>query len=210
MRPDGSKNHRILEGDAEYPAWSPDGEHLAFMSLGSREGLSSDDYDIYVVDADGRNMQQLTRSPGEDGWPAWSHDGTRIAYSHMDAAGAEIHVMAADGQDDRVVTDPGDGLAHDYPSWSPDDALHRLFGLSTGRVVNGHRRHVHDPSRRIQRAPDHAGRGRSRLETRTLKILSLPRTDGSTAITGGHRFGASGSDRRASIDSARRAPVTPT
>ena len=123
VRPDGSENHRILEGDAEYPAWSPDGEHLAFMSLGSPEGLSSDDYDIYVVDADGRNMQQLTRSPGEDGWPAWSHDGTRIAYSHMDPAGAEIHVMAADGQDDRVITDPSDGLAHDYPSWSPDDAL---------------------------------------------------------------------------------------
>ena len=88
-RPMNRERHPDLEGDAEYPAWSPDGQHLAFMSLGSREGLTSDDYDVYVVDADGRNMQQLTRSPGEDGWPAWSHDGTRIAYSHMDPAGAE-------------------------------------------------------------------------------------------------------------------------
>ena len=121
IRPDGSENHRILEGDAEYPAWSPDGGHLAFMSLGFPAGPSSEAYDIYVVDADGRNLRQLMRSPGEDGWPAWSHDGTRIAYSHMDQAGAEIHVMAADGQDEHVITDAGDGLAHDYPSWSPDD-----------------------------------------------------------------------------------------
>ena len=121
MRPDGSGNHRIAEGDAEYPAWSPDGRRLVFMSLGFPAGSSSSDYDIYVVGADGRNLQRLTQLSGEDGWPAWSHDGTRIAYARMNDTGEEIHVMTADGREDRAITDPSDGLAHSYPNWSAND-----------------------------------------------------------------------------------------
>lgn len=122
-RPDGSEDHQILAGDAEYPAWSPDGRRLAFMSLGFPAGQSSADYEIYVVDVDGGNLQQLTHRIGEDGWPAWSHDGTRIAYtSSMDyLTESEIHVMRADGQADQLITDPTDGLQKYAPSWSPHD-----------------------------------------------------------------------------------------
>jgi TolB protein len=122
IRPDGSENHRILAGDAEYPSWSPNGRRLAFMSLGFPPGSSSSDYDIYAVDVDGGNLQRLTRLAGEDGWPAWSHDGTRIGYTRIvSEAESEIQVMMADGSDDHAITDPSDGLAHEYPSWSRTD-----------------------------------------------------------------------------------------
>jgi Tol biopolymer transport system component len=122
IRPDGSDNHQILAGDAEYPAWSPDGRRLAFMSLGFPAGSSSAAYEIYVVDVDGGNLQRLTNVTGEDGWPAWSHDGTRIAYTHMPTeAESEIHVMATDGRDDQLITDPSDGLEEYSPNWSPND-----------------------------------------------------------------------------------------
>jgi Tol biopolymer transport system component len=123
IRPDGSDSHRILAGDAEYPTWSPDGRRLAFMSLGFPAGSSSDDYDIYVVDADGRNVQRLTTASGEDGWPAWSRDGTRIAFTRRTSQEQEdkIHVMTADGADDRLISDTNDGMSYGYPSWSPND-----------------------------------------------------------------------------------------
>jgi Tol biopolymer transport system component len=133
IRPDGSDNHQILAGDAEYPAWSPTGSRLAFMSLGfpPRSSPSSADYELYVVDVDGGNLQRLTNLTGEDGLPAWSHDGTQIAYQRA-ATGVEweIHVMGADGQDDHLITDPNNGLEEQTPSWSPND-LYVAYGAYT-------------------------------------------------------------------------------
>lgn len=131
VRPDGTDDHQILAGDAEYPTWSPDGTRLAFMSLGFPAGSSSADYDIYVVQADGRGLERLTTSPGEDGWPAWSPDGSRIAYVHMPTEDtSEIHVMSADGRDDTTIGDLTDELEEAAPSWSPDGAylVYQAYG----------------------------------------------------------------------------------
>ncbi len=122
IRPDGSDDHQILAGDAEYPTWSPDGQRLAFMSLGFPAGSSSADYEIYVIDFGGQNRRRLTNRTGEDGWPAWSHDGTLIAYTHMPTESeSEIHTMNDDGQNDHLITDPTDGLQEYRPNWSPKD-----------------------------------------------------------------------------------------
>ena len=48
------------------PAWSPDGKRIAFYS--ERDGNA----DIYVMNADGSGVTQLTRSTAQDGIPAWS------------------------------------------------------------------------------------------------------------------------------------------
>src|SRR5690606_6564577 len=56
------------------PAWSPDGQWLAFQSS------STDGVNIYVIDANGNNLRRLTNDPGFDGDPAWSPDGRRIAF----------------------------------------------------------------------------------------------------------------------------------
>ena len=47
------------------PVWSPDGRHITFSS--NRDG----DYDIYVMDADGSNIVQLTDDSAVDFSPAW-------------------------------------------------------------------------------------------------------------------------------------------
>ena len=52
-------------GDDLYPSWSPDGSRLAFTS--DRDG----DFDIYVMSADGSQVEQLTDHPGDDYTPSW-------------------------------------------------------------------------------------------------------------------------------------------
>ena len=111
------------------PSWSPDGKRIAFSSY--RDGhpdrrpgwLTSE---IYVMDADGGNQQNITDHPNSDLSPAWSPDGKRIAFGSdrdeiLDIHGFptyEIYVMDADGENPQNLTNN----RHDdwAPSWSPD------------------------------------------------------------------------------------------
>jgi Tol biopolymer transport system component len=52
-------------GSDQEPAWSPDGKKIAFSS--DRSG----DWEIFVIDASGYNIFQVTDSPGWDGAPSW-------------------------------------------------------------------------------------------------------------------------------------------
>ncbi len=56
------------------PALSPDGQKVAFMSR--REG----NWNIYVANIDGSELQQLTEDAAQDGLPTWSPDGNAIAF----------------------------------------------------------------------------------------------------------------------------------
>jgi Tol biopolymer transport system component len=97
------------------PAWSPEGKTLA----------ASTGHCIYTCETLTLNTDQPYTDPEHlvwDGWsPAYSPDGSRIAYVRMsgDDGYHSLHVMNADGSDDRYVTG-GEGPAFDYPSWAPD------------------------------------------------------------------------------------------
>jgi hypothetical protein len=41
---------------------------------------AGDDFDIWVINADGSGLRQLTKNPGPEFDPAWSPDGTQIVY----------------------------------------------------------------------------------------------------------------------------------
>ena len=58
-----------------YPAWSPDGQLIAFAS--DRDG----NMDIFTTDAGGTNLRNLTKSPSDENFPAWSLDGQWIAFT---------------------------------------------------------------------------------------------------------------------------------
>ena len=74
--------------------------------------------DIYVVNADGTGLRQLTSGPAAEFDPSWSPDGRRIAYRvERGEQSADIYVMNADGAAQRRIAS---GLS---PAWSPDGAL---------------------------------------------------------------------------------------
>jgi len=64
------------------PAWSPDGKLIAFDEFGDQARQQ-----IFVMDANGYNVRQLTNSPK---WscehPSWSPDGKQIAFSCRSAS----------------------------------------------------------------------------------------------------------------------------
>jgi Tol biopolymer transport system component len=51
------------------PAWSPDGTRIAFAS--NLHEYDADSYEIYVIDANGRNLKRLTHGTGTNYDPDW-------------------------------------------------------------------------------------------------------------------------------------------
>lgn len=92
---------------------SPDRTRVAFSS--SRNGS----YDLFVMDADGRNRRRLTADPGVEGEPAWTPDGARLVYTAAprDSLPQLVNVRA-DGNDARAITASAGG--NRSPDVSPD------------------------------------------------------------------------------------------
>ena len=72
---------------------------IAFVSDRDRN------YEIYVMDDDGKNQRNITNHPDRDLAPSWSPDGTRIAFMSEREGNGEIYVMDADGANQRNITD---------------------------------------------------------------------------------------------------------
>jgi Tol biopolymer transport system component len=116
MNTDGSHLTQLTsdEGNNDWPAWSPRGHRIAFIS--DRTGIEQ----VYTMYADGDRQTQLTFQPvAHDQLPDWRPDGRQIAYAQGNPGVTEkIWVMNADGSDQHQVSS---GAADDFgPAWSPD------------------------------------------------------------------------------------------
>ena len=98
------------------PTPEPPAVRTQIVFTSNRDG----DWDIYVMDADGGNVRQLTDHPASDGSPDWSPDGSRIAFDSTRDGDWDIYVMDADGGNVRQLTDdPAFSRSDGYPAWSP-------------------------------------------------------------------------------------------
>jgi len=125
MDVDGKNQRRLTNNhhDDWSPSWSPDGKLIVFVSDRDSHahfipGLFASE--IYVMNADGGNPQNLTNNPADDGFPSWSPDGKQIVFqSDRDDRHYDIYVMDADGKNQQRLTENPNN-EDKYPSWSPD------------------------------------------------------------------------------------------
>lgn len=120
VNPDGSDLIQITDNDYDDwgATWSPNREQLAFRS--TRSGLPV----IYVMDADGTNVERISDSKLYVGNPyyqatmSWSPDGSQLVYSANLNGNWDIWVSNLNnGQLMRLTNEISEDS---HPDWSPD------------------------------------------------------------------------------------------
>jgi hypothetical protein len=109
MNADGSGQKRLTYDTGAGPAWSPDGQRIAFVSR------QDQNFEIFVINADGSDPTRLTDHPANDGSPTWSPDGRQIAFTSDRDGKNQIYVMNADGSGLTQLTFEGYNCC---PDWS--------------------------------------------------------------------------------------------
>lgn len=116
--PDGSDLVAVTDFAVDDPDWSRDGSKIAFGS--DYAGNSH----IFIVNADGTGLRQVTTGEGFEGYPAWAPDGETLV---VDGANGLHIVSVADGSMTRLTTNPyGESGVDTSPQYSRDGA-HIVF-----------------------------------------------------------------------------------
>ncbi len=125
----GARSPQRLTSDASdiEPAFSPDGERIAFRS--EREGAG-----IFLMDANGESITRLT----DQGYaPSWSPDGRHLVVStgtfmiptDIPGVSKDLTVVDVSSAAKRVITTASWAL---QPAWSPNGSRIAYFGLRKG------------------------------------------------------------------------------
>jgi TolB protein len=107
-------------GNDDFPRWSADGRKIAFWSNRTGPNNPTGDQEIFVMNADGSGLRQLTDNEVDDGGPSWSPDGDGLVFHRwLDDSNADLMTVRLDGTHERNVTNTSVVIER-YGIWSPD------------------------------------------------------------------------------------------
>ena len=120
--------------------WSPDGSQIAFMrdlhSTGAGKGQQDD---VFIMDAAGSNVRNVTQHPAGEGNVAWSPDGRHLVFLSNRNGEIDLYTLElASGIMTQLTDNAKEGGLSAAPNWSPDGRQ-----IAYEHVVPGKGRHVY-------------------------------------------------------------------
>ncbi len=145
-----------FSGAADQPAFSPDGNQIAF----TWDGGDGENLDLYVKLLGAGTPLRLTTNPAEDISPAWSPDGRHLAFLRRSAGENGIFIVPALGGAERKLGQTEPNLSRQAwsqcrLSWSPDgkflaladrDSSQNRYGIFLISVEDGEKQKLTSPS----------------------------------------------------------------
>lgn len=120
-----NNSSRVLDKDTFFdlemiasPKISPDGSSIVFSRGWVDKMRDQDRMNLWVIDASGSRLRELSNGPWRDSSPVWSPDGKRIAFLSDRDGTTQLHVLWADTRETLQLTRTERAPAAFH--WSPD------------------------------------------------------------------------------------------
>jgi TolB protein len=115
-----------VKGTNSGARFSPNGSRVAMVLSGAGNP------EIYLSNAQGREVVRRTRTATVEASPAWSPDGSRLVFTSDAAGGPQLYIMpVSGGSAQRVPTNVSRYCAE--PDWSAGDPNKIAFTMRSGR-----------------------------------------------------------------------------
>ena len=126
MNDDGSNRRQLTkntESSDHQPRWSPDGKRIAFYRYMTRKRQITSE--LFIMNANGTDLQRLTDNNVSDFCPSWSPDGQYLVFDSRRSKSSEVHVielatLAVTQLTGLIDPENENEMASVVPDWSPD------------------------------------------------------------------------------------------
>jgi len=103
------------------PQYSPDGTRIAFTVTTHNLKKGKSNSDLWMMNADGTGLRQLTFVPQADYHPRWSPDGKHLLFVSTRKNGAQVWRLPVGGGEAEQLTDFSAGVSD--PEWAGDSRI---------------------------------------------------------------------------------------